>query len=220
MKPVNKKERAKAFNKVIGLFVLSLVLALLVGFTTMFEGNLSDRQSVSQLKQREAQETWERETLSPNLLEASATLDKVPTAAQNKENLDELNNKIGLLLVEAKKNLVIDDTWKSILYQDILKVYSDLHVAYKKQLQLEEQLVACQNNTQGSNVDLQRYISEVKELKQENLLLKATGGGGGGGGGGNTAQLQSVLDKAQEDLRKCRLQNKSLETEVNKLRNR
>ncbi len=219
MKAVNNKERAKAYNKVIGLFLLSLALALLVGFSTMNSDAIANRKSAADLAKKEAEEKYERDILAPRLLDASATLDKIPTADENKENLDELNQKVGKLLVEAKDNLVKDESWKSGMHQNILKVYSDLHVAYKQQIELTKQLADCQNNTQGSNVDLQRALTENKELKQELNLLRLTGGGGTSGGG-STAQLEKQLNQANEDLRKCRLQNRSLETEINKLKNK
>jgi hypothetical protein len=49
-------------------------------------------------------------------------------------------------------------------------------------------------------------------------MLKLTGGGGGGGG--NTAELERNLRNANEQLRQCKLENKSLLSEITKLRNR
>ena len=45
MKPLNKKERNKAFFKVTGLFLIAFVIALLLGFTTMNMGNVSEKSS-------------------------------------------------------------------------------------------------------------------------------------------------------------------------------
>ena len=222
MKPTNKKERAKAYNKVIGFFILSLALAILVGFSTINADSIANKKSASDLAKKEAEDKYERDILAPRLLDASTTLDKISTADENKENLDELNQKIGKLLVEARDNLVKDDSWKAQMVQNILKVYSDLHVAYKKQLDLNKQLADCQNNTQGGNMDLQRCLSENKDLKQELNMIRLTGGGAASGGaassGGSTAQLDKQLAQANEDLRKCKLQNRSLETEINKLK--
>jgi hypothetical protein len=74
------------------------------------------------------------------------------------------------------------------------------------------------NNTQGSDVQLQRCLDEKRSLQNELTMLKLTGGGGGGGG--NTAELERNLRNANEQLRQCKLENKSLLSEITKLRNR
>jgi hypothetical protein len=42
MKPLNSRERAKAFYKVAGLFVICFVLAILLGFATMNANKVTD----------------------------------------------------------------------------------------------------------------------------------------------------------------------------------
>ncbi len=71
-------------------------------------------------------------------------------------------------------------------------------MAYKEQLKLKEQLDNCLNNTQGSDVQLQRCLDDKRNLQTELNMLKLAGGGGGGGGG-NSAQLA----KARKDFEDC-----------------
>lgn len=219
MEPLNKKERAKAFNKVIGFFLLSLALAILVGFTTMNVNKLAESKSMNELKKLRDDLKFQQEIFAPNIDQATKIMAKVPVAKESGENSEILHQDIATLLSTTKNSTAVDESWESKMYQNILKVYSDLQLAYKEQTKLKEQLDDCMNNTQGSDVQLQRCLDEKRNLQNELTMLKLAGGGGGGGGG-NTAEIEKNLRTANEQLRQCKLENKSLLSEISKLRNK
>ena len=51
MKPLNIKDRSKAFLKVVGLFLICFAIAMILGFTTMNAGRLTDSASNKDLKE-------------------------------------------------------------------------------------------------------------------------------------------------------------------------
>jgi len=223
MNPINKKERAKAFNKVIGLFVLCFALAVLVGFTTMNVNKLSNSKSVSDLAKIKAGLKFEEEVFAPNIDQATKIMAKIPTARESAENPDLLNAQVADLMSTTKSKVIPDDSWQSMMYQNVIKVYSDLQIAYKESAKLQERLDDCMNNTQGSDKELQRVLDEKRDLQQELTMLKLSGAGGGGGGGGGKSSnpdLEKSLKTANDQLRQCKLENKSLLAEITKLKNR
>ncbi len=219
MKPINKKERAKAFNKVVGLFVVSFALAVLVGFTTMNVNKLTDSKSSSELAKLRAGLQFEEQVFAPNIDQATRIISKIPKAKESAENPDLLNSQVADLMAATKSKVTPDESWQTLMYQNIIKVYSDLQLAYKDNAKLKEALDDCSSSTTGSDKELQRCLNEKRDLQNELNILKLAGGGGGGGGG-NTADLEKNLKNTQEELRKCKVENKSLFSEIQKLKNR
>jgi len=219
MKPLNKKERAKAFNKVILLFVISFALAVLVGFTTMNVNKLADRKSLSEYAKIKAGLKFEEQIFAPNIDQATKIMTKIPTAKESAENPDLLNSQVADLMSSTKSKMTADDSWQSLMYQNIIKVYSDLQISYKENAKLQEKLDDCANSTHGSDKELQRVLDEKRDLQQELTMLKLSGAGSGGGGG-NTAELQKNYNSVSEQLRQCKLENRGLLAEITKLRNR
>jgi Type VI secretion system, TssO len=219
MKPINKKERTKAFNKVIGLFVLCFALAVLVGFTTMNVNRLSDSKSVNELAKLKTSLKFEEETFAPNIDQATKIIVKIPKAKESAENPDLLNAQVADLMSATKSKVTPDESWQSLMYQNIINIYSDLQLAYKDKAKMQERLDDCANNTTGSDKELQRCLNEKRDIQNELTMLKLAGSsGGGGGGGGNTAELEKNLKTCNDQVRQLRLENKSLLTELKKLK--
>jgi len=78
MKPINKKERSKAFYKVVGLFLFSFAIAMILGFTTMNINKLSDSKSSNELENLQSQLKFQEEVFAPTIDEVTILLDKVP----------------------------------------------------------------------------------------------------------------------------------------------
>jgi|WetSurMetagenome_2_1015567.scaffolds.fasta_scaffold255728_2 hypothetical protein len=219
MKPINKKERAKAFNKVIGIFVICFILALLVGFTTMNVNKLADSKSVSELSKLKASLKFEEETFAPNIDQATKIMAKIPKAKESAENPDLLNAQVADLMSATKGKVTPEESWQSVMYQNVITIYSDLQLAYKDNAKLQEKLDDCTNSTTGSDKDLQRCLDEKRDLQNQLNMQKLAGNSGGGGGGGNTAELEKNLKTCNDQVRQLKLENKSLLTELKKLKN-
>ncbi|HNU76873.1 MAG TPA: type VI secretion system TssO, partial [Prolixibacteraceae bacterium] len=130
MEPLNKKERANAFKKVIGFFVLSFALAIFVGFTTMNVNKLAESKSMNELKKLKDNLKFQQDIFAPNIDQATKIMAKVPVAKESGENSEILHQDIATLLSTTKNSTSTDESWESKMYQNILKVYSDLQLAY------------------------------------------------------------------------------------------
>jgi hypothetical protein len=219
MKPLNQKERSKAYQKVVGLFVLCFALAMVLGFTTLNVNKLTDTKTKSDLQRLQSQLKFQQEVFSPNVDQVTKTLAKVPVYREEGENIEVLNSNIASVLSQTMKEVKDDESWESAMYRNILKVYSDLQLSYKDQLRMKDELDSWKNSTQGSDKDLQRCLDEKRALQTEVNMLKLAGGGGGAAGG-NLAQLEKDLQKARKDLDDCNKINAILRGDIEKLRNR
>jgi hypothetical protein len=215
MKPLNKKERNKAFYKVVGFFLLSFLIAILLGFTTMNVGKLSEKKSNTELKRLKSQLKFQEEVFAPNVGETSGMLSKIPTARETGENLEVLNQDIGALLSNTKNQVVEDDSWETKMYRDVLKTLSDLQLAYNDQIKLTERM----GESDEASQKLQACIAERDRLQNQLNILQASGGGGGGGGA-DCAKLEKDLKVAQQQLESCKLENRALKQEIERVRNR
>jgi hypothetical protein len=218
MKPLNQKERTKAYQKVVGLFVLCFALAMVLGFTTMNVNKLTDTKTKTDLQRLQSQLKFQQEVFAPNVEDAGKNLAKVPAYRELGENVEVLNSNIASILSQTINQVPNEDSWESNMYKNILKIYSDLQLSYKDQLRMKDELDILKNSTQGSDKELQRCLEEKRNLQNEINLLKLAGGGGGGGG--NTAQLEKDLVKAKKDLEDCNRINNALRSEIDKLRSR
>ena len=220
MKPLNQKERTKAYQKVVGLFVLCFALAMVLGFTTMNVNKLTDTKTKSDLQRLQSQLKFQQEVFAPNVEDAGKNLAKVPVYREQGENVEVLNSNIASVLSQTMNQVPNDESWESNMYKNILKVYSDLQLSLKDQLRMKDELDILKNSSQGSDKELQRCLEEKRDLQNEITMLKLAGGSGGGGGGGNAAQLEKDLVKAKKDLADCNRINTALRSEIDKLRNR
>ena len=213
MKALNNKERNKAFYKVVGFFLVSFIIAMFLGFTTMNMGKLSDKKAKSDLEAIKAQLKFQEEVFAPNVGQTSEMLGKLPTAEQAGENIEVLNQDIGALLSQTKNKITDNESWESIMYQNIIQALSDLQLAYNEQLNLKGQL----GDSGDASQKLQQCINEKNQLQSQLSILQASGGGGGGG---SDAECQKELKDAQKKLRQCNLENRALQKEIEKFRNK
>ncbi|MFW5822029.1 MAG: type VI secretion system TssO [Tangfeifania sp.] len=213
MKPLNKKERNKAFFKVVGLFLISFIIALILGFTTMNYGTVSEQQTKNELEKLKAHLKFQEEIFAPNVGETTNLLSKIPTYKEDGENIEVLNQDIGAILSQTKNQAVEDESWESVMYKDVINALSDLQLAYNEQMKLREQM----GDSDEMGEQLQQCITEKNQLQNQVNMLQASGGGGGGA---DTEELQKELNDTQQKLRQCNLENRALKQEIEKIRNR
>jgi hypothetical protein len=209
MKPLNQKERMKAYQKVVGLFILSFALAMVLGFTTMNVNKLTETKTKADLEKLQEQQKFQRDVFAPNIEEATKILVKVPVYRQEGENIEVLNSNIASLLSQTKNQVKDDGGWESGMYLNVLKVYSDLQLSYREQLRLEDELGGSRSNTQGSDRDLQRCLDERRNLQSELTVIRA-----------DNRDLESRMRNSQKELDDCNQINKVLRDENTRLRRR
>ncbi len=213
MKALNKKERNRAFFKVTGLFLLSFVIAIILGFSTMNIGKLSEQRTNTELDRLKNHLKFQENVFAPNVGETAAMLAKVPTAKETGENLEVLNQDIASILSNTKNQVAEDDTWETKMYKDVIEALSSLQMAYNNQLKLKDQV----GSSGELDQKLQACITERDRLQTQLTLLQA---GGGGGGGADVAQLEKELQKVKQQLNTCNIENRALKQEIEKVRNR
>ena len=128
MKPLNKKERNKAFYKVVGLFLVSFILALILGFTTMNVGKLSEQKMNTELKKLKENLKFQEEVFAPNVDKSTTLLSKIPNHREVGENLEVLNQDIGALLSQTKNQVEDDESWESGMYKNVIQALSNLQL--------------------------------------------------------------------------------------------
>lgn len=203
MKPLNKKQRSKALTKVVGLFVVSFIIAIIVGFSTMNISKISSYSANSELEQLKNNLKFQEEVFAPNVGKSSELLSKLPKYEELGENPEVLNSDIGSLISATKGQVPEEETWQTKMYADVLKVLSDLQLSYNKQLE----------NSGKASEQLKDCNAENQRLQNQLTQLKASGGAGGG----NSKQLEKELADAQKRLRECVLENRALKQEIQKL---
>src|SRR5690554_2849263 len=109
MKPLNKKERNKAILKVTGLFLITFIIAILVGFTTMNTATLSDKKSNTELKKLKDNLKFQEEIFGPNVNQATGLLTKLPKYKEEGENKEVLNQDIAALLSKTKNEIAPEE---------------------------------------------------------------------------------------------------------------
>lgn len=210
MKPLNKKERTKAYYKVIGLFLLSFVIAIILGFSTMNLSKISEISAETELEKLQENLHFQQEVFAPNVGKSVDLLKKIPDYEAQGENLEVLNQDIGAIISATKNQVQEDETWESKMYLDVLKTLSDLQLAYNDHFELLEQL----EDSGNSDEKLQRCLNEKQQLQNQVNILQASGGGG------NNKQLQKDLKDAEKKLRDCILENRALKQEIQKYESR
>ncbi len=211
MKPLNKKDRNKAFFKVIGFFLASFIIALVLGFTTMNIGKLSVQQSNKELERLKQNLQFQEEIFAPNVGEATGLIAKIPRHEEEDVNIEVLNQDIGAILSQTKNKVPEEESWETTMYQDVIKALSDLQLAYNRQINLMEEM----GDSDQTSQKLQECISERSRLQNQVNMLQASAGGGA-----DMEQCQAELKEAQQKLRQCNLENRALKQEIEKIRNR
>ncbi len=212
MKPLNNRERNKAFYKVVGFFLLSFILAIFLGFTTMNVGKLSEKRSNAELQRLKSQLKFQEEVFAPNVEETSDMISKIPSVNETGENLEVLNQDIGALLSNTKNQVEDDDSWETEMYKDVILALSNLQLSYNNQIKLMDQM----GSSNELNQRLQTTIAERDRLENQVKMLQASGGGGGGSGEADCADCLKELKKAKEDLIFANKTIASMESELAK----
>jgi hypothetical protein len=214
MKPLNSKERAKAFYKVIGWFIFCFALAMLLGFSTMNVNNYTDYESRKKLETLKNDLLFLEKVFQPNIEDATRKLEDLPKYKEKNLILDDIATSINVSLENIKKEWKVDEKDQLyIMYKNIVDVYFALKSTYVNKFKLEEQLEAKESVVKSGSGDLQRVISRRDELERENQSLKSEKDLLSS----NAINLQSQADKLnsqlvayQDSLRKCKRDMRAL----------
>ena len=209
MKPLNKKERNRAFFKVAGLFLISFAIAVFLAFTTMQTQQLSETNSTRELEKLKKNLKFQEDIFAPHMSEVTVLLSKLPTAREQGENIEVLNQDIGSKLSNTKNQIVEDESWEAKMYTDVIQVFSDLQLAYNEQLNMKEQL----GDADGLDQQLQQCINEKDKLQNQIKALQTSGGGGA-----DCAQCEKDLKEALAKLDILTGKNQALKQEIEKYR--
>lgn len=215
MKPINKKERSKAFLRVVGLFLLSFAIAIILGFTTMNINRLSDKKSSNDFENLKTQLKFQEEVFAPSIDEITTLIGKVPEYIDGDGNIAVLHADISSKISSTKNQVIVDESWESKLYLDILKIYSELQVALKAQIKLQEELTSCLNSSSGAGDQVTRLIADNARLQGEVDQLNS---GGGGGSSNEVSGLEKKLKNAEQLLHDCQTETKALLSQIDKLK--
>lgn len=216
MKPLNQKERSKAWWRVAGLFTLCFALAMIVGCVTLNVNQLTETKDRGELQKLQNQLAFQREVFAPNVDEAGRNLAKVPVYREEGENIEVLHSNIASVLSQTMRQVDDDDSWESEMYKNILKVYSDLQTSYRDQLRMKDELDILRSGSQGNNRELQRCLEDKLALQSEINTLKLSAGTAASG---NMAQLERRLEQTKKELDDCNQVNRILRTEIERLKN-
>jgi chromosome segregation ATPase len=174
MKPLNSKERIKAFYKVTGLFLLCFVLAMLLGFSTMNANKVTDYALTKQLEKYEKDSDFQRNTFQPNIADATKYLQDMQNYKERNLNRADIATSIDVALKKIKSEWKVDETDQQyIMYKNITDIYFALESAYNDKFKLEEQLGQKENDVRSGSGDLQRVMERRDELVGENNRLKS-----------------------------------------------
>ncbi len=210
MKPINSRDRNRAFLKVVGLFLVSFIITIIVGFSTMNVSKLSEHNANSELIELKNSLKYQEEVFAPNVSKTTKLLYKIPHCKEQGENIQIINQDIGALLSKTK-NLVTDDkSWKSEMYKDVVSALSALQLAYNDQIELRENL----GDSSDAIKNLEKCKTENTRLQNQITMLKSSGGGGG------SSTTDKELKSVQKKLKQCNLENRALRKEIEKYRNK
>ncbi len=216
MKPINKKERSKAFYRIVGLFIISFAIAMVLGFTTMNISRLSDSKSNKDFNNLKTHLKFQEEVFAPSIDEITVLIGQVQEYKDGEGNTDIINADIASKLSSTKNQVIEDESWESKLYINVIKVYSNLYGALKEQASIQEQLANCLNSSSGSGDQVTRLTADNTRLQGEIEKLKA--GGGGGGSSQEVTEMEKKLKNAEQLLRDCQTETKALLSQIDKLK--
>ncbi|MBN1822581.1 MAG: hypothetical protein JW833_17795 [Prolixibacteraceae bacterium] len=209
MKPLNKKERNKAWFRVVGLFLICFVISLILGFTTMNVKKITDYKTAGELEKLKSHLKFQEEVFAPNVGDITEKLSNIPNYKEEGLNLNTFNNDIGVLISNTKNQAVQDDSWESKMYNDVMQAMSDLQVAYNEQINLAGRV----DDSNSLDQKLQQCERERDRLQNQVNMLS-----GSGGGSSNCEQCLKDLKEARTELTLVKNENKALKSEIDKIR--
>jgi len=208
MKPVNIKERSKAFYKVTGLFVICLLLASLLGFVTMREKNVGDYTARKQLESLRSNLMFQENVFRPNIESATKKLQELPDYKEKNLAFDDLTTSVNVSLENIKKEWKVDENDPQyVMYKNIVDIYFALKSTYINKFKLEENLEAKEKDVRSGSGDLQRVAAKKEELEQENKDLKT-----------DYENLTTSFSSLQSQTENLQNQNVKLQSRLSKCR--
>jgi len=222
MKPLNSNERARAFFKVVGLFVLCFALAMLLGFSTMNVNKMTDSTLRKQVEELKKDLLFQEEVFQPNIEDATKKLKDLSNYKEKTLDPNATKSDIETSLKKIMSEWKVDEeSWQYPMYKNIVDIYFALESAYDSKFKLEEQLEATKGVTQSVDYDLQRQMDKRDELEKDNISMKSEIENLSK----NFGDLQKQSEKLQNQLIKCRDSlryyldiNKGLKDEISKLK--
>jgi hypothetical protein len=222
MKPLNSNERAKAFYKVAGLFVICFILAMALGFSTMNVNKVMDYTSRKQLEGLKNNLIFQEKIFQPNIDDATKKLKDLPNYKAKVLDLNATKSDIETSLKKIMSEWKGDEKDQQfIMYKNIVDVYFALESAYEAKLKLEEQLDAKENVVQVGSGDLQRTKDMRDELQKANVSLKSEKdilSNTVTNLQGQNIKLQNQLIRSRDSLKYYIDVNKGLKQQISKLK--
>ena len=201
MKPLNSKERTRAYYKVIGLFMVCFVLAMFLGFSTMNANKVADYACRKQLEVLKNNLQFQETVFQPNIDGATKKLKDLSNYKEKTLDPNATKSDIETSLKKIMSEWKVDEEDQQyLMYKNIVDIYFALESAYDSKFKLEEQLARKEGDVKTVDSDLQRVIDRRDELERENRILKSDKGDLLA----NFAKNQSQSDILQRQLGKCR----------------
>jgi hypothetical protein len=215
MKPLNRKERSKAYLKVTGWFTLCFVLAILLGFSTMNVNKVTDYTCRKQLEELKSNLRFQETVFCPGIQEATLRLQDFSDYKEKKLVPGDIATSIEATLGKIKAEWTVDEKDQQyLMYKNIIDVYFKLESQYLNSLKMEEQLHARELAGQSNAGELQLQLKKKDDIEKENLILKSDKESLMSASeklqGQNTSlqnqlkEMQSQHEKIQAQLKKCR----------------
>ena len=174
MKPLNSKERAHAFYKVIGWFVFCFALSMFLGYCTMNVNNYMDNASQKQLEALKNDLLFQEKVFQPNIADATKNLADLPKYKEKNLIPADIASSINISLEKIKKEWKADETdQKYIMYKNIVETYYALESAYLEKFKLENDLEQKDRVTKTVDGDLSRELKNRDNLAKENESMKS-----------------------------------------------
>jgi chromosome segregation ATPase len=222
MEPLNSQERARAYYKVTGFFVVCFILAILLGFSTMNVNKVMDYASRNQLEKLKNDLAFQENLFQPNIEDATKNLKELPNYKTKALDLNATKGDIETSLKKIMSGWKVDETdQKYMMYKNIVDIYFALESAYDNNFKLEDRLESKEGDVKTVDGDLQRVIDRRDELERENKMLKSDKGDIAS----SINKLQNQADVLQRQLLKCRDslrfyldENRMQKAEINKLK--
>jgi hypothetical protein len=222
MKPLNSKERTRAFYKVVSMFIFCFSIAMLLGFSTMSVNKMADYSTRKQLEALKNDLVFQEKIFQPNIDDATKKLKDLSNYKEKTLDLNATKSDIETSLKNIMSVWKVDEeSAQYLMYKNVLDVYFALESAYDGKFKLEEQLEATKGVNQSVDYDLQRVIDRRDELEKENKILKSEKENSGSNlenMQGQNEKLQNQLIKCRDSLKICMYENKGYIQQIKKLK--
>lgn len=206
MKPLNSKERSRAYLKVTGWFILCFVLASILGFSTMNVNKVSDYACRKQLEELKENLNFQETVFRPGIQEATLKLQDFANYKEKKLVPGDIATSIEASLGKIKAEWTVDEKDQQYqMYKNIVEIYFALESAYLTSLKMEERLQEKEIAGQSNAGELQLQLKKKEEIEKENLLLKS-----------DKENLSSASEKLQGQNEKLQVQIKEMQSQIEK----